>query len=238
MCFSYRNIFIVFLMAALWCSHFAFADEQPQKADDSAKSKSTKLMMLTGDLDFGDQRTAWDKTYERKDYLFGKDPSPFLVNNINKIPLGQALDIATGEGRNAVFLAKKGFSVEGVDISAVGLRKAEKLAAENGVRIRTINADLNKYKIKPDRYTVILNFFYLQRNLFSQIKAGLKKGGVLIFQTHTVDQLKNVGGSSWEKEYLLEKGELKKAFSDMEIIYYAETNNGKLALASLIAKKK
>lgn len=204
----------------------------------SAKSKTTKLMQLTGDSDFGDERTAWDKTYLRKDYLFGKDPAEFLVKNVDALPLGPALDIATGEGRNAVYLAKKGFQVEGVDISVVGLRKAQKLAAENGVKIQTVNADLNKYKIRQNYYSVILNILYLQRNLFPQIKAGLKKGGVVVFETHTVDQLKNKGAATWEREYLLELGELKKAFSEFEILHYSETNDGKNALAHLIAKKK
>jgi hypothetical protein len=106
------------------------------------------------------------------------------------------------------------------------------------VKITTTNADLKKYKIQPDHYSVILNFYYLQRDLIPQIKAGLKKGGVVVFETYTVDQLKNPSKTSWEKEFLLEKGELKKAFSDMEILYYSETNDGKNAVASLVARKK
>lgn len=205
---------------------------------ENAKNKSTRLMALTGDEDYGDERTAWDKTYQRKGYVFGKDPAEFLAKNVELLPKGRALDIATGEGRNAVYLAKKGFLAEGVDISVVGLRKAKKLAAENGVQIQTVNADLNAYKIKPDNYTVILNFYYLQRSLFPQIKAGLKKGGVLVFETYTKEQLKNPGGATWEKEYLLEPGELKKAFADLEILHYSESNDGKQAIASLLARKK
>lgn len=205
---------------------------------DSSRTKATRLMELTGDSDFADERTGWDRTYSRRDYVFGKDPSPFLVKHVEQLPKGRALDIATGEGRNAVFLAKKGFRVEGVDISAVGLRKAKKLAAENGVKVQTVNADLNKYRIKPDSYTVILNFYYLQRNLFPQIKAGLRKGGVLVFETNTMDQLKLPGGRTYDKDFLLEPGELKKAFADLEILHYSETNDGKKAVASLVARKK
>jgi SAM-dependent methyltransferase len=228
----------LFLLTALTAR--CFAEEEPEGPIDesSSRTRTTRLMALTGDGDYGDDRTAWDKTYSRDDYVFGKDPVPFLVKQVEKLPKGKVLDIAVGEGRNAVYLAKRGFQVEGVDISQVGLKKAKKLAAENGVRISTTNADLNKYKIKPGAYSVILNFFYLQRNLFPQIKAGLKKGGVVVFETHTTEHLKNPGTSGWEKEFLLEPGELKKAFSDFEILYYSETNDGKNAIASLVAKKK
>jgi tellurite methyltransferase len=211
--------------------------ESLEELEGGARTKATKLMAITGDSDFGDERTAWDKTYSRQDYVFGKDPADFLIRFVDKLPKGRALDIATGEGRNAVYLAKKGFQVEGVDISNVGLRKARRLAAENGVRITTINADLNRYKIRPGRYTVILNFLYLQRSLFPQIREGLQPGGMIVFENHTTDQLKNPKGETWEREYLLSPGELREAFSDWEIIHYSETNNGKDALARLVARK-
>lgn len=233
-----RTLSALFLVFLLGGAPFTRAEEDSAEPSESSKSKTTRLMALTGDEDYGNERTAWDKTYSRREYVFGKEPAGFLVEIIDKLPLGPALDIATGEGRNAVFLAKKGFLVEGVDISVVGLRKAKRLAAENGVKIQTVNADLNKYKIRPEHYSVILNFFYLQRSLFPQIKAGLRKGGVVVFETYTTEHLKNPGGSSMEKEYLLEPGELKRAFSDLEILHYSERNDGKEAVARLVARKK
>lgn len=235
-----RILFPLLLACALnWAPSFVHAEEDSaEPSPESSKSKTTRLMALTGDEDYGNERTAWDKTYSRREYVFGKEPAAFLVDVVEQLPLGPALDIATGEGRNAVFLAKKGFLVEGIDISVVGLRKAKRLAAENGVKIQTMNADLNKYKIRPEYYSVILNFFYLQRSLFPQMKAGLKKGGVLVFETYTTEQLKNPGGQSMEKEYLLDPGELKKAFGDLEILHYSERNDGKEAVARLVARKK
>jgi SAM-dependent methyltransferase len=213
--------------------------EKPQMTDeDDRRLRSQRLLAITGDSEFADERSAWDKTYDRKDYVYGKEPVSFLVQHVSDLPKGRALDIATGEGRNAVYLAKKGFQVEGVDISFEGIRKAQKLAAENGVKLKTLNADLNTYRIPQNSFSVILNFYYLQRSLFPQIVAGLKKGGILVFETHTVDQLKNPSGKNFEKEYLLEKGELKKAFSGLEIISYTETNDGRNAIASLMARKR
>jgi 2-polyprenyl-3-methyl-5-hydroxy-6-metoxy-1,4-benzoquinol methylase len=216
----------------------AFAGHSPEaEAVHSKKTRQEQLMHLTGDEELADEQNAWDRTYLRSGYVFGKSPAEFLVKVIDQLPKGRALDIATGEGRNAVYLAKKDFNVEGVDISNVGLRKAQKLAAENKVKIRTINADLNKYKIKPVTYEVILNFYYLQRSLIPQIKNGLKKGGVVVFETHTTEHLKNKGGADWSKDFLLAPGELKEAFSGFEILHYSESNDGVNAVASLVARK-
>jgi tellurite methyltransferase len=239
-------LFLFFLTLCLNTQGFSFsglahADEdsaEPVNKSESRKTRATHLMNITGDAEFADDRLAWDKTYNRKDYVYGKNPAAFLAAHIDKLPKGRVLDIAMGEGRNAVFLAKKGFLVEGVDISSVGIKKAQKLAAENGVKIQAVNADLNKYRIRPGSYSVILNFYYLQRSLFPEIIAGLKKGGVVVFESNTTEQLKNPGAGDFGRDMLLEPGELRRAFSDLEIVYYAETNDGRNAVASLIARKK
>ena len=245
----WNKIVVLSLALRFFAEGFAFAGsayaESPvagnsdaASREESRKTRTQRLMHLTGNTEFADDRSAWDKTYDRKDYVFGKEPAKFLVEHVNRLPKGRALDIAMGEGRHAVYLAKKGFQVDGVDISSVGLRKAQKLAAENGVKIKTINADLNKYKIRPGSYSVILNFYYLQRSLFPEIIAGLKKGGVLVFETNTTEQLKNPNGKDFEREYLLEPGELKRAFAELEILSYTESNDGKNAVASLLARKR
>jgi hypothetical protein len=77
----------------------------------------------------------------------------------------------------------------------------------------------------------------LQRSLIQQIKKGLKPGGMIVYQNYTMDQMKNAQGQSVRRDYLLEKGELKKLFSDFDILVYSETNDGREAVASLIAKK-
>jgi tellurite methyltransferase len=235
-------ILVLSLAFRLTAGGFAFAASSPSASapneQESRKSRTARLMAITGDSEFADDRGAWDKTYNRKDYVYGKEPDAFLVKHVEKLPKGRTLDIAAGEGRHAVYLAKKGFQSEAVDISSVGLRKAQKLAAENGVKIKTINADLNKFKIQPNSYTVIMNFYYLQRSLYPQIIAGLKRNGVVVFVSNTTEQLKLPNGKDFEREYLLEPGELTRAFAELEVISYSETNDGKNAVARLIAKKR
>ena len=74
----------------------------------------------------------WDQRFGRKEFAFGKEPNPFLKKHIRLLPKGKALDIATGEGRNAVFLAQHGFEVDAVDISEKGLKKAQEISRRKG----------------------------------------------------------------------------------------------------------
>lgn len=186
---------------------------------------------VTGD-DLEEDRKHWDKLYNTGAYVFGKEPAFFLRRNIHLLPLGRALDIAMGEGRNAVFLAKNGFQVDGVDISEVALRKARRLGRESHISITTVQADLSNYFIKPDTYNVIINFDYLQRTLIPKIKRGLKKGGVVIYENNILDQMTNSRRQHFNQDDLLKKGELKELFKDFDILVYEESNK-----ASLIARK-
>lgn len=205
-------------------------------ADEIHPRGSNSYQMVTGD-DSEEDRRRWDMVYNTRNYVFGKEPAKFLKDNIKLLPMGRVLDLAMGEGRNAVYMARKGYQVDGVDISEVGLRKAKRLAREYRVSINAINADLTHYKIKPETYDVILNIDYLQRSLIPQIKIGLKKGGIVVFESYTIDQLNNAQGQQMRRDYLLEKGELKQLFKDFIPISYSESNDGKDARASLIYRK-
>jgi tellurite methyltransferase len=212
------------------CHSVALADELTPGGE-SAYEKITG-----GDADEGRRR--WDALFDRRTYVYGKEPAAFLRDHIQLLPVGRALDIAMGEGRNAVFLAKKGFQVEGVDISEVAIRKAKFLAKENRVSIKTIRADLTTYSISSGNYDAIININYLQRSLIPEIKKGLRKGGIVVYENPTVAQIDNPGGLHLPRDTLLEKGELKRLFKEFEILLYREVNDGKDARASLIARKR
>jgi SAM-dependent methyltransferase len=183
----------------------------------------------------------WDERFGGKGFAFGKEPNPFLKKHIRLLPKGKALDIAAGEGRNSVFLARYGFDVDAVDISGVGLKKAQKLAGEVGVKIHTSFADLNTYQIEKEKYDLIANFYFLRRGLIPKIKKGLKKGGRVIFETYTLEQ-KNIGTEGpKDPKYFLKPNELLRLFKDFHILYYREgifkEGGRRKAVASLIAQK-
>lgn len=129
-----------------------------------------------------DPKAAWNKIFENPGYVFGTEPIPFLVENIDLVPRGRALELAMGEGRNAVYLARQGFKVTGVDISEVAAEKCKRLAARHKVEVEIVIADLRDYKIPADTYDLITNLYYPQPDLIPKIKAALKPGGFFMYE--------------------------------------------------------
>lgn len=183
-------------------------------------------------------RLFWNKRYDTETYILGKEPVEFLKEHINILPRGKALDIAMGEGRNAVFLAKNGFEVDGCDVSDIAVKKTLKLATENNVRVNAFVADLEIYKLPKDAYDVVACFYYLQHGLIPQIKEALKPGGMVIYETYTIENWERGFEGPKNKDYLLKTNELLNLFKDLTIIYYRElVLDDKKAVASLIARK-
>ncbi len=183
----------------------------------------------------------WNKRFGKKEFALGKEPNPFLKKHIHLLPRGRALDIATGEGRNAVFLAQHGFEVDAVDISEKGLRKAQKLARENQLKINTFTADLDGYEIEKESYDLIADFYYLKRRLIPGIKRGIKKGGRVIFETYILDHRELGAGGPKQAKYFLKPNELIRLFKNFRILFYREgifrEGGRRKAVASLIAEK-
>ena len=192
----------------------------PSNATDEIHPVGTNTYQKVTGNDSGDDQQHWNSVFNTRAYVYGREPAAFLQDHVSLLSVGSALDIATGEGRNAVYLAKKGFQVDAVDFSAVALRKAKRLAHENHVFIHTINADLTHYTIPTEKYEVIVDIDYLQLSLIPQIKRGLKKGGIVVFENGE-----------------LKPGELRDLFRDFKILVYRESPSRKGSRESLIARK-
>jgi tellurite methyltransferase len=173
-----------------------------------------------------------------------QEPSSFLEeifqSDHGSIPRGKALDIATGTGRNAIFLAERGFEVVGIDISSIALAEAQRWAKEKSLVIAWQQADLERIELPQARYDLVLNCNYLQRSLVPQIKQTLKPGGRVVFETYLIDQ--QVVGHPNNPAYLLGHNELLELFCDFRVLYYREgrfLHSRKTAfLARLLAQKK
>ncbi|HAK38277.1 MAG: class I SAM-dependent methyltransferase [Nitrospinaceae bacterium] len=179
-------------------------------------------------------QSRWDKHYDIEGFLFGSKPIRFLKDNIHLLPKGRALDLAMGEGRNGVYMATQGFDVLGLDISPVGLNKAHQLAEHHKVKIETRVVDLENYQLEKNAYDVIICTYYMQRDLFDQMKESLKPGGMALVETYNIDYLRY---ASFSRKYLLENNELLKIFKDFKIIRYQAYDDGKEAYSSIIAQK-
>jgi len=167
----------------------------------------------------------------------GLKPAQLLVENVELLPKGRVLDVAMGSGQNAIYLAKMGFDVEGVDISHEEVNTALNWARRAGISIRVQVADLEgDYYVEKGVYDVIICFNYLQRSLIPEIKGGLRKGGMVVYETFIVDQAQF--GKPKNPDYLLKHNELLNMFRDFRCLYYREgiVENRK-AVASIIAEK-
>ena len=161
-------------------------------------------------------RDKWNRKYRAR--RFSASPSEIVQAYCGRAPAGRVLDLACGTGRNACFLAARGFRVDAVDISEVGLRRF--VCPPAG--INRICQDLETFVIRPQRYALIVNTRFLQRDLFGAIQAGLIAGGVLIFETYLRDPGSDAD-QRFRPEHLLQSGELERAFPALETLVYAES---------------
>ena len=103
----------------------------------------------------------WDRRYRGRDLVWTSEANRFLIQEAAGLPPGRALDLACGEGRNAIWLAERGWTVTGVDFSNVGLEKARQLEDARGVHAEWIAADLLVYRPEPEAFDLVI-VFYLQ----------------------------------------------------------------------------
>jgi tellurite methyltransferase len=164
------------------------------------------------------------------------EPAEFLVENAGLLPVGKVFDVAAGSGRNAIYLARLGFTVVGIDRSEESVAAALLAARRAGVTIDMRVADLEIGRhIEKDAYDVIICFNYLQRSLVTQIKEGVRRGGMVVYETFTIDQAQF--GRPRNPDFLLKYNELLDMFRDFRCRLYREgIFNGK-AIASILAEK-
>lgn len=153
---------------------------------------------------------------------------------------GPVLDLACGGGHNGVFLAAKGLSVVCCDRSQEALERTRELADEHQVTVRLWQADLEREGVNPlpvDFYGGILVFRYLHRPLIPHLRQSLKAGGVLMYETFTVEQPRF--GRPKNPDFLLNQGELREWFEDWEVIDFFEGIRAepKRAVAQIVCRK-
>jgi len=165
------------------------------------------------------QKQTWDERYASGKYG-SSEPHRLLIDLISKLPAGDALDLACGTGRHSVCLAQYGWDVVAVDSSMVGVGIAAKRAIDKGLDIDFRVADLEQgeFTIEQDCYDLICDFYYLQQDLFPQMKAGVRCGGIIVSTIHIY------GEGEVDEGFLLKEGALREFFADFEILHYYETS--------------
>jgi len=149
-------------------------------------------------------------------------PASFLEEVLPHLPRGRAADLAAGSGREAVFLAMNGFTVEAWEAAPEALERARALAARHEVRITAVPCDLEAVTppLPAAAYRLIVCFRFLHRPLLPAIARALEPGGHLVYETYRVGQERL--GRPRRRQFLLEPGELRLAFADLEVLSYEE----------------
>ncbi|MFF7639818.1 methyltransferase domain-containing protein [Streptomyces canus] len=132
----------------------------------------------------------WDERYRGSELVWKGEPNRFVAEELAGLkPSGRAVDLAAGEGRNAVWLAERGWEVDAVDFSAVALDKAETLAADRGVRLRTVLADLTLWAPAEATYDLaLIAYLHLPwpdvAQVLTRAATAVGKGGTLLLVGH------------------------------------------------------
>ena len=169
----------------------------------------------------------WDERYSEPGFAYGTEPNEFLATAANQIPAGPVLTLGEGEGRNAAYLAGLGCRVVAVDQSEVGLAKARRLAADRGLKIETVCADLAGYPIEPGAWAGIVSIFcHLPRRirlpLYATVVRGLRPGGALVLEAYTPNQIGRGTGGPKDPDMLMTLAGLREELAGLEFVHARE----------------
>lgn len=193
----------------------------------------------------------WDERYSGETYAYGTEPNDFLVEKFDNLPPGRVLCLAEGEGRNAVWLAGRGYDVSAVDASSAGLKKARRLADTHSVKIKTVHADLADYVIEPQYWDVIVSIFChlppgLRRDLHRRCVEGLRPGGVVLLEAYTPAQLQYKTGGPPTADMMMDRQSISTELVGLEFLHLRERvrevhegefHNGVGAVVQVLARK-
>lgn len=195
----------------------------------------------------------WNQRYGQDGFLFGTAPNAWLREVAHRLPAsGRVLCVADGEGRNSVWLAQQGHQVDAFDIAEVGVAKARRFAAEQGVEVNFSVADCDSFGWRAAAYDAVVAIFVqfadpAQRaRLFARMAESLRPGGVLVLQGYTPQQLEYKTGGPGVLSHLYTEALLREAFASLdievlrcydEVLSEGSAHRGLSALVGMVARR-
>ncbi len=198
----------------------------------------------------------WDDRYRESSYAYGTIPNQFLTQQQHQFkPAMKALVVGDGEGRNGVWLATQGLDVLSIDLSLVGLAKAQALATQNQVKIQTQCADLTTWDWVENTYDLVVAIYLhfapdVRQRMHRAMLTALKPGGSIVLEAFNLEQLEyqreyNSGGPP-VLEMLYQPEMLREDFAGGSIVELTETitqlhegkyHDGKASVIRLVVQK-
>ncbi|MEW6742195.1 MAG: class I SAM-dependent methyltransferase [Planctomycetota bacterium] len=188
----------------------------------------------------------WDARFASEECHLGTDPEAFVVGELNGVRRGLALDVACGEGRHAVALAKRGFRTVAVDRSLPGVRKLLPLARKLGAPcelLYPVVADILTLPLPLERFQLILNVNFLDRALFSRLVSSLAPGGVLLVQSFGAKHPEVSEHGPKNPQFLLQPDEILELVRPLQVTSHEEviepwSRGGRRAVVRVRAEKE
>jgi len=173
-------------------------------------------------------REKWNRKYGDAGRKPSMHPPEFLMTHavevLRMLPEHpRALDLAAGAGRNSIFLAERKCHVLAVDFALEGLRHCVRRASMRGLHIQAVSSDLKTFVFPACCFDLLINFFFLQREIFPAMVHAIKPGGLLLFETYTSHYQTVHKERSMRREFLLEPGELQSSFPELTTVFHEET---------------
>ncbi|AXH11204.1 SAM-dependent methyltransferase [Halarcobacter bivalviorum] len=167
------------------------------------------------------QQEFWNQKFSRDGFLYGLKPNSFISSKIKSFPANsKVLCLGEGEGRNAIFLAQRGFEVSAIDASDIGLSKLQQRAKEEGLNIKTICIDLNEWEVEEKYDVIVASYLHMYEKdrdrLFDNIDESLKENGIFVGEFFSQNQLKYDSGGPKDKELLYKVEDFKTHYTFSE----------------------
>jgi SAM-dependent methyltransferase len=186
-----------------------------------------------------DDLNRWNAKYSAMAPPVELKPDAWLREAIASESPGRALELASGLGHNAIWLARQGWRVDAVDVSTVGLRHAQSFMQNLGLRVNWIEADLDEFVPESGVYDLALVFRFLdRRRLPALLETALRPGGRLVYETFTMSHTRRVDSRMKNPDFALQSDELLQLFPNCDPVSYQECSLTDRDVARLVARRK
>lgn len=164
------------------------------------------------------QQEFWNSKFSREGFLYGLKPNSYIASKVKSFPRdAKVLCLGEGEGRNAIFLAKRGCAVTAIDASDIGLKKLEQRAKEENLDIKTICMDLNDWEANEKYDVIVASYLHMYKEerakLFENIDDSLSIDGIFIGEFFSVKQLSYSSGGPKDEDLLYTTDDFNRYFS-------------------------
>ncbi|MDE3269230.1 MAG: class I SAM-dependent methyltransferase [Pseudomonadota bacterium] len=187
-----------------------------------------------------DAKKYWNSYYEEHAFATGKAPLDFLLKMQARMQKGRVLDVAMGEGINSVYLAQKGYKVDGFDISETACRRARELARDTGVELTIKCTDMDMYLLGIMQYDAVIMTYFKPSVLryYPELIKSLKQGGTLLLESYHVDALEEaIPKEESYRDCYFNTNELLPNLRGMLLLYYHEGKVNGRQVVRCFAKK-